>query len=114
MHDYIKNLAVTVRTAREDAGLSQAALAEQLGCDTRTILNIENNRGNPKFEILCQIISYLQIPADKIFYPEISQGGVHKQKLQLMIQTCSEAEAEYLLPVVDYLLKSTQNKKSAV
>lgn len=56
MHDYVKNLAKVVRAAREEAHLSQAALAEQIGCDERTILNIENNRGNPKFEVLCQII----------------------------------------------------------
>ena len=50
MHDYVKNLAKVVRAAREEAHLSQAALAEQIGCDERTILNIENDRGNPKFE----------------------------------------------------------------
>ena len=63
MHDYVKNLAKVVRAAREEAHLSQAALAEQIGCDERTILNIENDRGNPKFEVLCQIIAYLHIPA---------------------------------------------------
>ena len=39
MHDYVKNLAKVVRAAREEAHLSQAALAEQIGCDERTILN---------------------------------------------------------------------------
>ena len=33
MHDYVKNLAKIVRAAREEAHLSQAALAEQIGCD---------------------------------------------------------------------------------
>jgi len=47
MHDYVKNLAKVVRAAREEAHLSQAALAEQIGCDERTILNIENDRGIP-------------------------------------------------------------------
>ena len=40
MHDYVKNLAKVVRAAREEAHLSQAALAEQIGCDERTILNM--------------------------------------------------------------------------
>ena len=39
MHDYVKNLAKVVRVAREESHLSQAALAEQIGCDERTILN---------------------------------------------------------------------------
>ena len=30
MHDYVKNLAKVVRAAREEAHLSQAALAEQI------------------------------------------------------------------------------------
>ena len=70
MHDYVKNLAKVVRAAREEARLSQAALAEQIGCDERTILNIENDRGNPKFDVLCQIIAYLLIPAGLIFRPD--------------------------------------------
>ena len=79
MHDYVKNLAKVVRAAREEAHLSQAALAEQIGCDERTILNIENDRGNPKFEVLCQIIAYLHIPADQIS-PRRSHGRVEKTK----------------------------------
>ena len=74
MHDYVKNLAKVVRAAREEAHLSQAALAEQIGCDERTILNIENDRGNPKFEVLCQIIVYLRIP------PCHCHGRVEKTK----------------------------------
>ena len=81
MHDYVKNLAKVVRAAREEAHLSQAALAEQIGCDERTILNIENDRGNPKFEVLCQIIAYLHIPADRIFHSDTATDGVKKQKL---------------------------------
>ena len=93
MHDYVKNLAKVVRAAREEAHLSQAALAEQIGCDERTILNIENDRGNPKFEVLCQIIAYLHIPADRIFHPDTATDGLKKQKLLLMLQECDEQEA---------------------
>ena len=105
MHDYVKNLAKVVRAAREEAHLSQAALAEQIGCDERTILNIENDRGNPKFEVLCQIIAYLHIPADLIFPPpNTATDGVKKQKLLLMLQECDEQEAAEILPAIEYLL----------
>ena len=79
MHDYVKNLAKVVRAAREEAHLSQAALAEQIGCDERTIPNIENDRGNPKFEVLCQIIAYLHIPADRIFHPDTATEKISRQ-----------------------------------
>ena len=38
MHDYVKNPAKVVRAAREEAHLSQAALAEQIGCDSGPFL----------------------------------------------------------------------------
>ena len=94
MHDYVKNLAKVVRAAREEAHLSQAALAEQIGCDERTILNIE----------LCQIIAYLHIPADRIFHPDTATDGLKKQKLLLMLQECDEQEAAEILPAIEYLL----------
>ena len=93
-----------VYVAREEAHLSQAALAEQIGCDERTILNIENDRGNPKFEVLCQIIAYLHIPADQIFHPDTATDGLKKQKLLLMLQECDEQEAAEILPAIEYLL----------
>ena len=40
MHDYIKNLANVVQAAREEAHLSQAALAEQIGCDEQEAAEI--------------------------------------------------------------------------
>lgn len=52
MHDYKKALAKAVKDARTKQGLSQERLAEILNLDSRTILNIEAGRGNPKFEIL--------------------------------------------------------------
>ena len=69
-----------------------------------TILNIENDRGNPKFEVLCQIIAYLHIPADQIFHPDAATDGLKKQKLLLMLQECNEQEAAEILPAIEYLL----------
>lgn len=64
MHDYVKNLAKVVRAAREEAHLSQAALAEQIGCDERTILNIENDVVIPSSKYCARsslIYTFLQI-----------------------------------------------------
>ena len=40
MHDYVKNLAKVVRVARKNAHLSQATLAEQIGCDEQEAAEI--------------------------------------------------------------------------
>ena len=81
MQDIKQNLADAIRKSRTELGLSQEKLAEILGFDSRTILNIENGRGNPKFEKLYPLVRHLNISAD-----------------------CTEQEVAELLPAVHYLL----------
>lgn len=104
MHDIKQILANAVREARTELGLSQEKLAEILNLDQRTILNIEAGRGNPKFEKLYPLITYLKIPADKIFYPETASSSPSLQKLLAELNGCSEEEAADLLPIIRYLL----------
>lgn len=104
MHDIKQNLAVAVRDARKELGLSQEKLAEILSLDNRTILNIEAGRGNPKFEKLYPLITYLKIPADKIFYPNNQNPQPNLQKLLTLLSDCTDQEVESLLPMIRYLL----------
>ena len=53
--------------------------------DTRTILNIEAGRGNPKYDKLYPLITYLKIPADKIFYPANANQQPNLQKLLTLL-----------------------------
>ena len=104
MHDIKQILAIAVREARTELGLSQEKLAETLNMDTRTILNIEAGRGNPKYDKLYPLITYLKIPADKIFYPANANQHPNLQKLLTRLNDCTEQEAADLLPMVRYLL----------
>lgn len=104
MLDMKQVLADAVRESRTKLGLSQEKLAEHLGLDTRTILNIEAGRGNPKFEILYPIITYLKIPADTIFYPDNENEQPNLQRLLTTLKDCTEQEAVDLLPIVRYIL----------
>ena len=97
-------LADAVRESRIKLGLSQEKLAEHLGLDTRTILNIEAGRGNPKFEILYPIVTYLKIPADTIFYPDSENEQPNLQRLLTTLKDCTDQEADALLPMVRYML----------
>ena len=110
MHDYVKTLGTVIRKAREEQGLSQASLAEKLGIDVRTIINIENFRGNPKFEVLYRLVTTLRIPADRIFYPGAEALGDAKQQLLWELHNCSEAEAKALLPAVRYVTELMRSK----
>lgn len=104
MQDIKQLLAIAVREARTELGLSQEKLAETLNLDTRTILNIEAGRGNSKFEKLYPLITYLKIPADKIFYPANTNQRPNLQKLLTVLNDCTEQKAADLLPMVRYLL----------
>ncbi len=61
--------------------LISVSLAEILGLDTHTILNIEAGRGNPKFDKLYPLITYLKIPSDTIFYPNSCNPKPELRKL---------------------------------
>ncbi len=97
--------AVCTRIASIGCGLSQEKLAEAVGLSNHAIIKIESGEGNPKFENLYRIITYLKISADRIFYPDSGSENLNLQKLTMKLSNCSEEEAEELLPAVRYLLK---------
>lgn len=104
MNNGKQNLAAAVREARTELGLSQERLAEILNIDSRTIRGIEAGRGNPKFEKLYPLVTYLKIPASKIFEPDYKDEAPNLQKLLALQKDCTEQEAADLLPMVRYLL----------
>ena len=100
MPDYTKPLGDAVRKARADLGYTQAQVAERIDIDARTVLNIENYKGNPKMEVLFPLIRALRIDSNEIFYPEMHLETTALRQLRLLIEECSEEEARALIPVV--------------
>lgn len=100
MHVFSKNLGDTVRSAREKSHLSQTELAEKLGLDVRTIINIENYRGNPKLEVLYPLIRELKILPEQIFFPENQYSDEIRERALLELSDCSELELKALIPVI--------------
>ena len=104
MQEYASALGDIIRRERLNAGLTQDELAERVGIDSRTILKIENHRGNPKMEVLYPLIRALNIDANLVFYPDLYvQSSPHKQ-FQLFLAQCSSKEAESLLQVCQTVL----------
>lgn len=110
MHNAKQRLGDIVREYRTNMQLSQEKLAEILNIDQRTILNIEAGRGNPKYEVLYPLITYLKIPADRIFYPNCETPHPELQTLLTMLNDCTEQEAIALLPMVRYMLDLLRKK----
>ena len=106
MQDYSYSLGEIIKRERVHAGLTQMQVAEALHIDVRTLLNIENHRGNPKFEILLELIRFFKIDANTIFYSEQPDATSAQQKLRLLIGGIAEKDAETLLPVIESVLKA--------
>lgn len=61
----------SIRTAREDAGLTQADLARQVGVTRQTLIAIEQGKYSPTLELAFQISRVFGLGLDDLFaYPE--------------------------------------------
>ena len=103
MSQAIDILGKAVRSARKNMQLSQEALAERIGVCKRTIIDIENNTGNPKFEILYALVHELDLPIHQIFYPDVSENPELRNALIQELDNCSEREIKIMIAVVHSL-----------
>lgn len=103
-------LGNAVRATRKSKNLSQEALAEKLGVCKRTIMDIEKNTGNPKFELLCMLVRELDLPLYEVFYPEVSDSSEMKNVLMKELSDCSDYEMKIILSVVKSLRDTLKNK----
>ena len=110
MSEYSRILGDVVKVAREKAGLTQAEVAASIDRDSRTVLNIENYKGNPKLEVLYPLVRALKIDSREIFNPEMQLESPALRQLQLMVAECSEAEADAIIPVVKAAIDVVRNR----
>ena len=69
MPDYSRTLGDTIRRARAKLNLTQSEVAESIDVDVRTVLNIENYKGNPKMEVLYPLIRCTEHRCERDFLP---------------------------------------------
>lgn len=104
-------LGDVVRTTRKSRHLSQEALAERIGVCKRTIIDIESNTGNPKFEVLYPLVRELDLPLYQVFYPEVEENSELKSVLMQEVSSCSEYEMRVILSVVKSLRGTLKKEK---
>lgn len=112
MHNHMRVLGEVVKTARLKLDLTQSEIAEQIGVDSRTVLNIENQKGNPKMEVLFPLIRALRIDPMTVFYPENQQESPVLSELRIMLSQCSEEELRALLPICQTVLNVLRTQNS--
>lgn len=112
MPDYSNALGDAVRRVRMKLDLTQSEVAESIDVDVRTVLNIENSKGNPKMEVLYPLVRVLKIDAKEIFYPEMQRESPSISQLRLLIEDCSEEEAATMIPVLKSVLAALRDKNA--
>ena len=110
MPEYSRPLGDSVKLARGRLRLTQNELADAIDVDSRTVLNIENYKGNPKMEVLYPLIRALRIDAREIFNPEMLRQSPAIRQLRIMVEECSEQEAEVLISVFASILSVLRSK----
>ncbi len=111
MNQSVSALGSVVRATRKKKNLSQEALAEKLGVCKRTIMDIEKNTGNPKFELLCMLVRELDLPLYEVFYPEVSDNSEMKNVLMKELSDCSDYEMKVILSVVKSLRHTLRSEE---
>lgn len=104
-------LGNVVRAKRKSKHLSQEALAEKIGVCKRTIIDIENNAGNPKFEILYPLVRELNLPLYQVFYPEVPENFELRNVIMQELSDCSDYEMKVILSVVKSLRYTLKNEE---
>lgn len=110
MNQSVSVLGNAVRAIRKSKNLSQEALAERIGVCKRTIIDIEKNTGNPKFEILCMLVRELDLPLYQVFYPEVTENIETKNVLLRELNDCTEYEMKIILSVIKSLRNTLRNE----
>lgn len=113
MQEFSRPLGDAVKRARGEMGLTQNQVADKIDVDVRTVMNIENYKGNPKMEILYPLIRALKIDSREIFHPEIQLENPAIRNLRFLIEQCSEEEADALIPVIESVLSALRSKSSS-
>ncbi len=113
MSDFAQPLGDVIRLARETQELTQAQVAAMIDIDARTVLNIENYKGNPKMEILYPLIRTLKIDPNLIFYPERQHPNSNSTYLHHLLDTCTEQETTALIQIIETVLTVLRTNQPA-
>lgn len=112
MSEYTHTLGDVVKRARGKSGLTQSEVADAANIDVRTVLNIENYKGNPKMEVLYPLVRVLKIDAREIFNPEMQRESPTLRQLRLLVEDCNEEEAAAIIPIFNSILSVLRERNA--
>lgn len=102
----LDSLGQLLKQARLTARFTQDELAERIGVTGRYIMALENEKKTPSFEVLCKLIHTLNIPAERIFYPENEATEKEKEQLLRLLSLCNERDLAIIAATVKAMVES--------
>lgn len=70
MEDCLLKVKNQIRKIRQEKGITQVKMAEDLQVTRQTINAIEKHKYNPSLELALKIIAYFEVPIEQLFYLE--------------------------------------------
>lgn len=110
--EFTRPLGDAVKRARGKLGVTQNEVADLIDIDVRTILNIENYRGNPKMKVLYPLIRALQLDPYEIFYPNTFKNPKKIHKFECLIADCNDDEIEILIRICESIISTLRAKNT--
>ncbi len=115
-NDYLKIASKRIAELREEKGLTQKNLADELHVDTSTIGHCERGRNIP-IDILCQIAKYFETSTDYLLgitncktpkkdYRALCDAiGIDDTAAQILEEINFVYGGQYLIPILNFLIK---------
>ena len=110
MHDFSQPLGEAVKKARSKMRLTQEKTAELAETNVRTVSAIEREQSNTRMNILYPLVRKLRIDPNDIFYPEMRSESSVKHQFHVLIDDCTDEEAEALLKASETILDLFRSK----
>ena len=111
MAEFSKYLGESIYRNRKRQKMTQAELAEKAGVTEQTIRKIEHGEGNPQLDVLCALITALNIDPMEIVYPQKETTNPARKQLDILLHDCSEEDMEVLLPICEAAIHALSVKK---
>lgn len=104
-------LGDAVKKERLRRDLSQNALAEQAHLSLRTVSDIENYHGNPRFESLCLLASFLNLSVDAVIFNKTEPMDSTMKQIIAELEQCSDETKRLALGTLRGLLSAVSEKQ---
>lgn len=113
-YEFSVSLAEVTTQGRISADLSQDKVAKMTAIDKRTIMAMENGEGNPTLDTLYRVLRLYGADPRPIIYSGFLSHTPVRENLRFLLETCTEKEAEALIPIMRAILAALRTKESSV